>query len=44
VVASVDVTWIGNNVVYIYSEYAPWAGKLYDLLYEIEQVTRVPLT
>jgi len=39
-VASVDVTWISNNVAYIYSEYAPWAGEFYDLLYEIERVTR----
>jgi hypothetical protein len=43
-VASVDVTWISNNVAYIYSEYAPWADEFYDLLYEIERVTRVPLT
>lgn len=39
-VASVDVTWISNNVAYIYSEYAPWAGEFYDLLYEIKRVTR----
>jgi len=43
IVASVEVTWISNNVACNYSEYASWAGEFYDLLYEIERVTRVPL-